>query len=30
MDYAALLYNLIYETFGVPVKLTPSRWALPA
>ena len=25
MDYAALLYAPIYETFGVPAELTPSR-----
>jgi hypothetical protein len=25
MDYAALLYDPIYETFGVPAELTPSR-----
>jgi hypothetical protein len=25
MDYAALLYDPIYETFGVPAMLTPNR-----
>ena len=25
MDYAALLYDPIYETFGVPAELTPNR-----
>ena len=25
MDYAALLYNPIYETFGVPAELTSNR-----
>ncbi len=25
MDYAALVHDPIYETFGVPAELTPSR-----
>ena len=25
MDYAALLYDPIYQTFGVPAVLTPNR-----
>ncbi len=26
MDYVTLLYNPIYETFGVPAELTPNLY----